>query len=210
MKKLIFVSAGRCGTTRIAQILKEYLPVEFSVQHQMPFSRLANIIGNIFFYCGQSEKIKSKLYNFIIARYYQEKYFICTDPLTSMIIPREYINSKEVCIVHIFREPKEFAKSFFCFSREKSKSFIAHNFIPLWQIGIWTIENLINKNIQKKYSEIMELKNKYFEDNYSFNPNYIKVDMDQIFNSNFLKNKILNFFNYNMPVTDKDLTIKVN
>jgi hypothetical protein len=210
MKKLIFVSAGRCGTTRIAQILTEYLPVEFSVQHQMPFSRLANIIGNVFFYLGRSEKIKSRLYNSITARYYRGKHFICTDPLTSMIIPREHINSKDVCIVHIFREPKEFAESFFRFSRKKAKSFIAHNFIPLWQIGVWPMENLINKNIQKKYSEIMELKNKYFEDNYSFNPNYIKVGMDKIFNSDFLGNKILNFFNYNISITDKDLKIKAN
>ena len=32
MKKMIFVSTGRCGTTRIAQILKEYLPDDFSIQ----------------------------------------------------------------------------------------------------------------------------------------------------------------------------------
>ena len=113
MKKLIFVSAGRCGTTRITQILKEYLPVEFSIQHQMPFSRLANIIGNIFFYFGQSEKLNIYIYKFITSRYSKGKHFICTDPLTSMIIPKEYIESEDVCIVHILREPKEFAESFF-------------------------------------------------------------------------------------------------
>ncbi len=192
MQKMIFVSTGRCGTTRIAQILKEYLPDDFSVQHQMPFSRIANIVGNIFFYFGQSEKAKQKLYEFIISRYLRGKKLICTDPLTSMIIP------------------KEFARSFFELSREKLKSFIAHNFIPFWQIGIWPIENLINRNIQKKYRKIVGLKKIYFDDNYSSNPNYVKVDMDEIFNSDFLKDIIYKLFNYYVPITDKDLKLKAN
>jgi len=210
MKKMIFVSTGRCGTTRIAQILKEYLPGDFSVQHQMPFSRIANIVGNIFFYFGQSEKAKKKLYEFIISRYSIRKHFICTDPLTSMIIPKEYIDSKDVCIIHITREPKEFARSFFKLSREKLKSFIAHNFIPFWQIGIWPIENITNRNIHKKYREIAEMKKIYFDDSYSSNPNYVKVDMNEIFNSDFLKDNIYNFFNYDVPITKEALKIKVN
>jgi len=210
MKKMIFVSTGRCGTTRIAQILKEYLPDDFSVQHQMPFSRIANIVGNIFFYFGQSEKAKKKLYEFIISRYSIRNHFICTDPLTSMIIPKKYINSKDVCIIHITREPKEFARSFFKLSRGKMKSFIAHNFIPFWQIGIWPIENLVNRNIQNKYRKIVEFKKIYFDDNYSSNPNYVKVDMDEIFNSDFLKDNIYNFFNYYVPITKEDLKIKAN
>ena len=208
MKKLIFVSAGRCGTTRITQILKEYLPVEFSIQHQMPFSRLANIIGNIFFYFGQSEKLN--IYKFITLRYSKGKQFICTDPLTSMIIPKEYIESEDVYIVHIVREPKEFAESFFNFSRKKLKSFIAHNFLPFWQIGIWPLENILNSNIREKYGKVAELKNRYFSDKYSLNPNYLQVDMDEIFNSSFLKDIIYNFFNHNIQITEEDLKIKAN
>ena len=210
MKKMIFVSTGRCGTTRITQILKKYLPDEFSIQHQMPFSRLANIIGNVLFYIGKSEKIKHKLYTFITSKYSREKHFICTDPLTSMIIPREYINSKDVCIIHIIRKPKEFAESFFNFSRAKFKSFIAHNFIPFWQIGVWPLENLLDNNIREKYGKVAELKNRYFSENYSSNPNYVPVDMDEIFNSDFLKDSIYNFFNYDVPITEEDLRKKAN
>ena len=210
MKKLIFVSAGRCGTTRITQILKEYLPLEFSIQHQMPFSRLANIIGNIFFYIGQSEKIKNKLYKLITSRYSRKKLFICTDPLTSMIIPREYINSEDVFIIQITREPKTFADSFFNFSRAIFKSFIAHNFIPFWQIGVWPLENLLKSNIKEKYRKVAEIKNRYFSEKYSSNPNYLTVDMDEIFNSDFLKDIIYKLFKYDVAITDEDLKIKVN
>jgi len=210
MKKLIFVSAGRCGTTRITQILKEYLPVEFSIQHQMPFSRLSNMIGNIFFYFGQSEKLKIKLYKFITSRYSQRKHFICTDPLTSMIIPREYVDSEDVYIVHIFREPKEFAESFFNFSRKKLKSYIAHNFIPFWQIGIWPLENLLNSNIKKKYKKVTELKNAYFTKNYSSNPNYLKIDMDKLFSTGIMSSLIENIFQYKIEIKDSDLKRKAN
>jgi len=210
MKKLIFVSAGRCGTTRITQILKEYLPVEFSIQHQMPFSRLANISGNIFFYFGQSEKVKNKFYKFITSRYSQGKHFICTDPLTSMIIPRKYIDSEDVYIIHIFREPKEFAESFFNFSREKLKSFIAHNFIPFWQIGIWPLENLLNSNIKKKYKKVAELKNRYFTEKYSSNPNYMKIDMYELFATGVMSSLIKKIFQYKIEIDESDLNKKAN
>ena len=210
MKKMIFVSTGRCGTTRITQIFKKYLPDEFSIQHQMPFSRLANIIGNILFYIGQSEEIKYRLYEFITSKYSRRKFFICTDPLTSIVIPKEFINSEDVCIIHIIREPKEFAESFFKFSRGKLKSFIAHNFIPFWQIGVWPLENLLNINIKKKYKKVAELKNEYFVKKYSSNPNFIKIEMDEVFNSNFLKDIIYNYFNQDILISEEDLKIKAN
>ena len=51
MKHLLFVSCGRCGTVRLAQILRKKLPVEkYAVVHQMKYSRLANVIGNILYY----------------------------------------------------------------------------------------------------------------------------------------------------------------
>lgn len=210
MKKLLFVSAGRCGTARIAEILKQYLPEEFSVQHQMPFSRLANIVGNLLYYFGQSETIKKKLYIFIISRYAKKKHFVCTDPLTSMIIPQEYIQSPDVCIIHLTREPNAFAQSFFNHSRVKSKSFIAHNFIPFWQIGIWPFENLFNKNIKKKYMKIIALKNAYFDEKYASNPYYKRIDINEVFNTQFLKNIIFDYFNCKVPITEGDLKIKTN
>ena len=47
MRKLIFVSTGRCGTKRIYELLSQYLMKNVSVVHQMNFSRLANVLGTI-------------------------------------------------------------------------------------------------------------------------------------------------------------------
>ena len=160
MKKLLFVSTGRCGTKRIAQILRKYLPEEFAVVHQMPFSRLANLIGNLLFYMGPSERIKQPIYHLMTSRYFPGRHFICSDPLTAMIIPRGDVYSPDVCIVHILRDPEVFAESFFRLSRQRLTSFVAHNLIPLWQIGLWPFENFLNPGVKKKYMKIAKIKNR--------------------------------------------------
>jgi hypothetical protein len=210
MKKLLFVSTGRCGTKRIAQILRKYLPEEFSVVHQMPLSRLANFLGNIFFYTGSSEKIKQPLYHLMTSKYCRGKHFICSDPLTSMIIPKDDVHSKDVCIVHIERDPKTFAESFIQLSRQRLSSFIAHNFIPLWQIGLWPLENFLNPKAKNKYMRIAEIKNNYFAQAYSSNPNYKKIQMETIFSSDFLNNLIYNYFHYAAAIPEQELKIKAN
>ena len=210
MKKLIFISTGRCGTKRIAQILNKHLPEEFTVVHQMPFSRLANLVGNLFFYLGSSEKIRHLLYNFITSKYRRGKHFICSDPLTAMIIPKAYVDLEDVCIVHIVRDAETFADSFFNLSRQRFNSFIAHNLIPFWQIGIWPLENWLNPEIKKKYRKIAELKNNYFTETYSSNPNYVRIEMLQIFNSDFLSKIIFKLFNYEVIIPPNELKIKAN
>ena len=208
MKKLLFVSTGRCGTKRVAQILRKYLPEEFSVVHQMPLSRLANFCGNLFFYTGSSEKIKRLLYDLITSKYCRNKHFICSDPLTSLIIPKDDVSARDVCIVHIVRDAEAFAESFLRFSRRRPASFIAHNFIPLWQIGLCPLENFFNPKIKNKYMKIAVLKNKKFAEIYAANPNYVRIDMTRIFNSDFLNNIIFTFFNYNPSIPVAELKIK--
>lgn len=210
VKKLIFVSTGRCGTKRIGEILSEKLPDQFSVKHVMPFSRVANIIGNIMFALGQSETVKRLLYNFIIKKFAENKEFICTDPLTAMIIPVEYINSKDVSITHIVRSPESFATSMLHFSRMRKKSFFAHNFIPFWQPGLLPFENFLNRNVKKKYQKISKQKNAYFEKQYSSNPNYVKITMEELFNSHFLHKIVKDFFKKEINITRDDLKKKSN
>jgi hypothetical protein len=210
MKKLLFVSTGRCGTMRIAQILRKYLPADFAVVHQMQFSRLANVAGNIFYYFGSCEKAKQKLYRLITAKYHRGKYFICSDPLTAMIIPQQWATRRDVCIVHIERDAEIVADSLLRISRKRLASFMAHNFIPLWQIDLWPLENLIGRDIKQKYMHIAALKNKYFAETYSINPNYVRIQMARIFNSNFLNDLIYDLFRYRADIPDFELTIKVN
>ncbi len=210
-KVLIFVSPGRCGTTRIAEILKEKLPAEdFAVTHQMPFSRLANVVGNLMYYFGQSEKIKEKLYNFIVSRYTNGKNFITTDPLTAMIIPQKLVKSKNVCIVQITREPEEFAESFYRFSRKRMKSFIAHNCVPFWQLGIKPLENLLRNDIKNKYVLIIKNKETFFDSAYKANSNYLKIDIAEIFTPNLIECLVKQFLNFHIDIRPRELSIQSN
>lgn len=211
MKKLIFLSTGRCGTKRIAQILAEKLPGDrFAVVHQMRFSRLANVVGNIMYYWGESESIKKMLYTFIISQYERGKNFISTDPLTAMIVPGRYAHLPEVCLVQIVRDDGAFAESMFSLSRSRVKSLIAHNFVPFWQPCIWPFENLLNKNIRRKYEKICALKNEFFTAEYSHSPNYRRVNMNDVFSTSILQQLINEWFNEKIEIWPADLERKAN
>lgn len=211
MKKLIFLSTGRCGTKRIAQILAEKLPRDrYAVAHQMKWSRLANVVGNIMYSFGNREKLNELLYGFVISGYECGKSFVSTDPLTAMVVPARYASSPDVCLVHILRDDAAFADSMFSLSRSRGKSLIAHNFVPLWQPGIWPLENLLNKDIRKKYKKVCALKNEFFNAKYSHSPNYHRVNMSDIFSTGILQQLTNEWFNEEIEICPADLERKAN
>ncbi len=211
MKKLIFLSTGRCGTKRIAQILAEKLPGDrYAVVHQMKWSRLANVVGNMMYYLGTWEKLNEFLYAFVVSGYESGKSFVSTDPLTAMIVPARYASSPDVCLVHLLRDDAAFANSMFSLSRSRWKSLIAHNFVPWWQPGIWPVENLLSKNIRKKYKKICALKNKFFMAKYSHSPNYHRVNMSDIFSTGILQQLTNEWFNEKIEIRPADLERKAN
>ena len=211
MSQLFFVSTGRCGTKRIAEILKEHLPEEeFDIQHQMDISRLANIAGNIMYHFGSWEWLKKNIYNHIIKKYANKENFICSDPLVAMIIPEYAAKDPDTHIVHITREQKAFAESFYRFTRKRFLSFFAHNFIPFWQIGIWPLENILNPNIEKKYQSVWKKKNDWLKAKYKTNPNYLEISLDEIFLKDKLNSIIQDAFNNQINIPETELRVKTN
>ena len=211
-KIMVFVSTGRCGTTRISEIFKEYLPEDdFTVTHQMPWSRLANVIGNILYIFNiKGDWIKRFFYYRIINKYLTKANFITTDPLTAMMIPEELIKSDNVAIIHLEREPEDFAKSFFDFTRKKRLSFIAHNFIPFWQIGIFPLENKFNKNILNKYMEVSILKNFWFYKRYCKNIHYRRMLYSDLFKESVVDIILQKFFLVKISIGKDSLIVKQN
>ncbi len=209
MKKIIFVSTGRCGTKRIFEILKDKSP-NFECIHQVSLSRPANVIGNVMFALGSWERVKLKIYTSIVKKYSSNRNFVSSDPLTAMMIPKRMIMDDNTMIVHILRPKRDFAVSFFKISRKRFKSFIAHNFIPFWQIGILPLENLLNKKIFYKYVKLCDIKNQYFVTQYSINPNFKTITMEDIFKSSFIEDLINNFFNEKIQISKNELSKKSN
>jgi beta-galactosidase GanA len=159
---------------------------------------------------GFREWLKEKLYSYILIKYAKDKHFICTDPLIAMVIPKKLVNNPNVYIVHIKREANSFAQSFYKFSRMHWQSFVAHNFVPLWQIGIWPLENIFNKKIKKKYIKINKIKNKWFNNYFKEYLNYKYISFEEIFHSDNIKNIINKYFLVNISISKSQLEHKSN
>ena len=211
-KKLIFVSTGRCGTTRMAEILRCFLPKEnFTIIHQVPGARIANVLGNIMYYIGSIEWLNKLLYEFITKKYQQKNNYICTDPLVAMIIPEKYLNDKNILLVYVKRDNEGFSSSFCGYTREKWKSFIGHNFVPFWQPGLWPLENFFSKNIDKKYEKINLLKENFFKKKYKDKScGFLEVSMKDVFQTDFLEKLVYDFFRIKISIPKKVLSKKSN
>jgi len=205
--KIIFVSTGRCGTTRIAEILQKYLPTGCTVVHQTRLSQLANVIGNIQYHFPIGEALGNFIYKKMIP---EGDNFITLDPLSSMIVPRSVIMSENTYIIHLVRDSQEFPKSMFRLTRKKYKSFIAHNFIPLWQPYLFPLENLLNKKILVKYRKIDKVKNEFFEQRFSANPHYVKITMEKIFQFNILSTLLSDILDEKVEIPEYELLKKTN
>lgn len=211
MKHLLFVSCGRCGTVRLAQILRKKLPVEkYAVVHQMKYSRLANVIGNILYYANRFDWLKEKLYLAIISNYCMGKHFVSTDPLTAMIIPESILNRSDTFIVHVQRDQDEFARSMVRLSRKRLKSWIAHNFIPFWQPGIFPLENQLCSNVYSKYRQVSFVKNQYFSDCYGELDNYCHIDMQALFSEGCLEVIVKETISESISISKEELSKKTN
>jgi len=211
MKHLLFVSCGRCGTVRLAQILKKKLPVEkYTVVHQMKYSRLANVIGNILYCHSGFDGLKERLYMGMIANYRKGRHFVTTDPLSAMVIPQRILGRHNTYIVHVKRDHDEFARSMVTMSRKRLKSRIAHNFVPFWQPGVIPLENLLRSNVHQKYRRVSEVKNQFFVDKYGGIENYFQVDMKELFSSDRLAALIKKTIGESIDISTQELSTKAN
>ena len=211
MKFLLFLSCGRCGTVRLAQLLREKLPEgEYAVVHQMKYSRIANVVGNIIYRSNRFDCIKEKLYLSTISKYRKGRHFVCLDPLTAMIIPKKIVEKPDTHLIHIQRDHDSFARSMVNLSRKRLKSLIAHNLIPFWQPRLLPLENYCRRIPHKRYIEISILKNQYFINKYAKLKNYHHIDMNDIFKLNQLSELISITIGESIDITKADLSRKAN
>lgn len=207
---MLIVSTGRCGTVRLTEILQQYLSKDFTVHHQLPVSRIANVIGNILYYTGNNNVITKWLYRHVL-KSKTTPYYINTDPLAAMVIPQTLVEANNVAIIHIYRDKESFARSFFRFSRKRLFSFIAHNFIPFWQIHIFPLQNMLwGSKMIRRYEQVATTKNNWFIENYKSNPHFLSISMADIFSSGRIEAIINNFFGTSIKLDTNSLQIKAN
>ena len=208
---MVFVSTGRCGTRRVFEILREFLPPScFEVYHQLPGSRAANVVGNLLFHAGGGSRVREMVYPRVVRAPQSERAMIITDPLTAMVLPESWIRSDSVAVIHIFRDDEGFGQSMFRLSRSRRNSLLAHNFIPFWQPFLFPLQNMLDPRIQQVYRRINRKKNRFLYLRCRKNPHYRKIPMADLFRPYTLENLIRNFFGFPLSIPETALSIRSN
>lgn len=160
------------------------------------------------YYFGSNDWLKKWIYSKVLST--ETKGLIITDPLLSMCIPRDIFNSNEVLILHVYREEDSFAKSMYNLTRRRVFSFIAHNFVPFWQISLWPLQNLINPNILKQYKLIGNKKNAWLKAQFGHLRNYKTISMEEVFMTDYIEQILSGHFNVEVKIEKAQLKIKSN
>ena len=172
---------------------------------------MANVRGNMMWKSGGSnETVKAAILKKLHERHGGKANFISTDPLISMVIPKAIVEDHDVKLLHVVRDAEGFARSFFRLSRSRWKSFIAHNFVPFWQPTVWPMENLFKAHIHRKYEAVWKLKNDWFEQAYSMNPNYQRVEMKALFEGDLLARIVGEHFDVPLEIPQDLLRVRSN
>ncbi len=130
-QKFYILSTGRSGTTFLFTFFKNVYP-ELNLLHQLPWSRVINIIGNI----PVSFKLRKKL--ILLAFKILKKEIVpksSLDPLSSFSIYIYLQNNsyKNIKVVHLVRDPRDFVTSFMNWKNQSLSKTILHYLIPFWQ-----------------------------------------------------------------------------
>ena len=129
--KIYFLSTGRVGTSFLYKYFNTVYP-ELRLSHQLQWSRIINIIGNV----PLSFKFRGKLIHFAFKIFKKESVpASALDPLLSLPI---YISIKNNAIsntkiVHLVRDPRNFVTSFMNWKNQSLSKKILHYMVPFWQ-----------------------------------------------------------------------------
>ena len=211
MKQLIFVSCGRCGTVRLAQLLRQKLPErDYAVVHQMAFSRLANVVGNLLYRTNRFDRIKEMLYLLITAKHRSGRDFVCLDPLTAMIIPKRFRGSRTPTLF-IYNVTTMILPGQWCEIVQKTlEKLDAHNLIHFGSPGLLPLENHMRLNPYRQYRQVSIVKNRFFYDQYGKLRNYHHIDMKDVFATDRLSELIRITIGESVSFTDTELSKKAN
>lgn len=129
--KVYVLSTGRTATTLLARVLTTAL--DSTVSHQIPGSRAANLLGNLVDAKLISAERGLSLAKRALGGRLEEA---TTDPLRSMIVLsqlRRVGRSSDSRVVHVVRDPRDFASSFMNWKASRPRRLFLHHAVPLWQ-----------------------------------------------------------------------------
>lgn len=133
--KRIVLSTGRTGTNYLARIFSALERREIS--HQGRFSRIMNIAGNMGLCPGFESLSKTFLFHMLNRT---DSMKSTVDPLLSIphiLLMDRFQDTKRSKILHIVRDPRDFATSFMNWRRQRLRRLFLHHCVPFWQPNPW-------------------------------------------------------------------------
>jgi len=214
--KVYILSTGRSGTTFLSNYLKQNFP-NFIIEHQKIWSRILNILGNLPIWNNDNAIYLFKIFTFLKKTTIPEN---TLDPLLSISLCN-FINAnilKDVKIIHLVRDPRDFVSSFMNWKAESISKRILHYLIPFWQpylndLNISFFRWLFMSKFEK-YCWVWYYKNLKFMQ-LDKKSNYLLIKMEDITkatNNNIELSKLLNFLELKKQKNEKEVIIneKVN
>ena len=186
MEKIVFIlSTGRTGTKKLANYFNKFCSINVRADHQTPETRIINILSNMNYYGFSVKKMINRKVHQILRKNNDKKFYINCDPLLSFGLSCVDFKGLDVCFIHIERNPDDFSRSMVNWQFSKTKSLLAHNFVPFWQPNLWPFEHILhlfNKEyLKKKYREIWQIKNEFFEREFKNKYPYLKVKFEDLY-----------------------------
>lgn len=132
----LILSTGRALTSFLHQLFVHVKPA-IHVEHQMRGSRVLNVAGNILIEVSDNEKAAIHLIRLFRVFRQGRMPAYSVDPLLSIpftiFLSKKTNCSKNIKIVHLVRDPRNFVSSFMNWKQQKLRRWILHHAVPCWQ-----------------------------------------------------------------------------
>ena len=209
-EKTYILSTGRCGTSYLYKFFNKNFP-ELKLTHQLPGSRLINIIGNL----PLPLKTRANIIKFLF-HLFNKNYLLNStlDPLRSLSIFTIIKNDhrRKAKIIHLVRDPRDFVTSFMNWKSQSLSKSILHYLIPFWQPFPkgegFNYFRWIFMSKFKKFCWVWYYKNTLFKQLQS-NQDYKLVKMEDIIKNDKTITEILQFLELEDKTLDSQENLKV-
>jgi len=214
------LSTGRTGTKYFSTFFSTY-GVNVVSYHTTRFTRLLNVLGNMYYYKLLSKDLMRTIWKQLKYREIETQYFryIESNPYYYNMIDIISDFFPRAKFVFIVREPKSFIVSHIKWERQRWRSIIANRLIPFWQpTGYLSQIRGFNNNYHQRvefYSKIWVNKNSAILQNIVNNDNAVVLKFEEVFhplNGIQVLEKLVKWLNISLvqPITSKMITVKIN
>lgn len=205
MSNNVFIlSTGRAGTNYLSNKISKLDPSSTEL-HQTKGSRRANIRANI---AIKHPRYKDKIVDDL--KQNKEKLKNVIDPLKSLsyfyylkdLQAKSPVEFKEILIVHLVRDPRDFVRSFINWKNRKISGIIAHHLVPFWMPKPKaSLARNIGMSKFEHYCWTWKIKNELFYNAFKNESNYHLIRFEDLVSDNYVLKELLeNIFNKEISI----------